>query len=214
MQVGEQSRQEPPDELQADGHQDNGDQDHGGDAAKTGFDPVTANGPIFVDWPRPQAAIVISGEQWGYLEPCGCAGLENQKGGLMRRHTFLDHLTEQGWPLATFDLGGQVRRYGEQANIKFSYAVNALAEIGYGAIAFGPQDLRLPIDQLINVAINMPGADAPARSRCSLRRMSGSTAIPATSSLSIACWRSAVAKSASRRCSARLTRSRSTTKPS
>ena len=52
--------------------------------------------PIFVDWPKPDVALVFSGEQDGYLEPCGCAGLENQKGGLKRRFTFLKELARQG----------------------------------------------------------------------------------------------------------------------
>jgi hypothetical protein len=45
------------------------------------IDPVEVNGPIFVDWPKPDVALVFTGEQDGFLEPCGCAGLENQKGG-------------------------------------------------------------------------------------------------------------------------------------
>ena len=45
------------------------------EARKKKVDPIEANGRIFVDWPRPQAALLISGEQLGYLEPCGCAGL-------------------------------------------------------------------------------------------------------------------------------------------
>src|SRR5688572_7206502 len=52
------------------------------------IDPIKENGSIFVDWPKPDVLLVFSGEQDGYLEPCGCAGLENQKGGLQRRFTF------------------------------------------------------------------------------------------------------------------------------
>src|SRR5689334_17284064 len=50
-------------------------------------DPIAVNGEIFIDqatkqpWPKPDVALVFSGEQNGYLEPCGCAGLVNQKGG-------------------------------------------------------------------------------------------------------------------------------------
>ena len=62
--------------------------------------------PLFVDWPKPKAAILFSGEMDGYIEPCGCAGLENQKGGLKRRHTFIRQLKGQGWPLVSFDMGG------------------------------------------------------------------------------------------------------------
>ena len=81
--------------------------------------------PLFVDWPKPKAAILFSGEMDGYLEPCGCAGLENQKGGLKRRQTFIRQLESQGWPLLSFDMGGQVRRLGPQAQIKFHYALKS-----------------------------------------------------------------------------------------
>src|SRR5215203_4940849 len=59
-------------------------------------DPIAVNGTIFVDWPKPDVALVFSGEQNGYLEPCGCERLENQKGGLKRRFTFLKWLREKG----------------------------------------------------------------------------------------------------------------------
>ena len=29
---------------------------------------------LFVDWPKPEWALMITGRQRGYLEPCGCAG--------------------------------------------------------------------------------------------------------------------------------------------
>src|SRR5438067_1018287 len=50
--------------------------------------------PLFRDWPKPTVALVITGQQLGYIEPCGCSGLENQKGGLARRHTFIKQLSE------------------------------------------------------------------------------------------------------------------------
>jgi len=49
------------------------------------------NGEIFKDWPAPQAVLVVTGELDGYIEPCGCTGKENQKGGLSRRQNFLRH---------------------------------------------------------------------------------------------------------------------------
>src|SRR5437016_3748732 len=52
------------------------------EAVKEKFDPIAVNGKFFEGWPKPKLALVISGRQDGYLEPCGCAGLENQKGGL------------------------------------------------------------------------------------------------------------------------------------
>src|SRR5262245_27409076 len=82
-------------------------------AKKEKPDPVAVNGPIFVGWPKPDVALVFTGEQNGYLEPCGCAGLENQKGGLRRRFTFLKGLRAKGWPVVAMDLGGQEQRFGK-----------------------------------------------------------------------------------------------------
>src|SRR5262245_7450333 len=61
-------------------------------AKRPKVDPIEANGRIFEGWQKPDVALVFSGEQNGYLEPCGCAGLENQKGGLKRRFTFIKQL--------------------------------------------------------------------------------------------------------------------------
>lgn len=117
--------------------------------------------PTFKDWPRPKVAIVITGEQVGFLEPCGCAGLGNQKGGLKRRHALIRQLSSRGWPWVAIDLGGQVKRFGPQAEIKFKYTLESLAEMGYHAVAFGPQDLRLPVEYLLQVAANSPNGKSP-----------------------------------------------------
>ncbi len=121
-------------------------------------DPVEANGPIFVGWPKPDVALVFSGEQHGYLEPCGCAGLENQKGGLMRRFTLMKQLRDDGSPLVAVDLGSQVKRTGVQAEMKLDFSYRALAKLGYAAVGFGPEDLRL---DLLSVIINLDEATEP-----------------------------------------------------
>jgi hypothetical protein len=115
-------------------------------------DPVEANGPIFIDWPKPDALLVFSGEQDGYLEPCGCAGLQNQKGGLKRRHTLLKELEARGWPVVAMDLGGQGRRFGKQAEMKFERTYQSLEKMGYAAVGFGTHDLRM---DMLPVAINL-----------------------------------------------------------
>lgn len=118
------------------------------------IDPVAVNGPIFEGWPEPQGALVISGEMLGYLEPCGCAGLENQKGGLSRRNSLLKQLEDKNWPLAKVDLGGQIRRYGTQAGIKFDSALKGLRIMDYGAVGFGSTDLQLPAERLLGLVID------------------------------------------------------------
>jgi hypothetical protein len=104
---------------------------------------------LFAGWPAPDMVLLVSGEQLGYLEPCGCAGLENQKGGLSRRHSLVKTLAERGWPVAPIDLGNQVRRFGPQQEIKFHTTIEGLKTIGYKAIGFGPDDLRLPVGELL-----------------------------------------------------------------
>ena len=48
---------------------------------------------------NPAAVLIVSGEQFGYLEPCGCS--EGQIGGLLRRYDFLERLHDQNhWPTA------------------------------------------------------------------------------------------------------------------
>jgi hypothetical protein len=100
-------------------------------------------------WPAPQLAIVLTGNQYGYIEPCGCTGLENQKGGLARRMTFMRQLSDMGWEVLPIDAGNQVRRFGRQAEIKFQTTAGGLEQMGYRAVGFGPDDLRLGVGELV-----------------------------------------------------------------
>jgi len=124
-------------------------------AEKPKVDPVKRNGPIFEDWPKPEFALLISGLQHGYLEPCGCTGIENQKGGLSRRYALIQQLAGEGWPLVMLDVGDQVRRFGRQANIQFNITVDALRTMDYAAVGFGPDDLRLSTNELLGAVTNL-----------------------------------------------------------
>jgi hypothetical protein len=107
--------------------------------------------PLFDGWPKPAVALVLTGQQLGYIEPCGCTGLENQKGGLARRHTLLKQLAdEKGWPVVPLDAGSQVRRYGKQSELKFRHTADALRIMGYRGVALGADDLRLPAGELVS----------------------------------------------------------------
>ena len=117
------------------------------------------NGEIFKDWPAPQAVLVVTGELDGYIEPCGCTGKENQKGGLSRRQNFLKAMQAAGWPVVAVDLGGQVKRFGKQTEAKFQSIVDGLRGMRYAAVGFGPADLRLPSEEL--VAAVAPIGDQP-----------------------------------------------------
>ncbi|MCE9547846.1 MAG: hypothetical protein K8T25_20425 [Planctomycetia bacterium] len=104
----------------------------------------------FVDWPKPKLALVLTGPLQGYIEPCGCAGLENMKGGLARRQSFLDMLSADGWPMLKLDLGELAQRHGQQAVVKYQRTIDGLRTMGYDAIGLAGADLRLPATELIS----------------------------------------------------------------
>lgn len=109
--------------------------------------------PFFENWPKPLLTLYFTGRQHGYIEPCGCTGLANQKGGLSRRHVFYEQLAEKGWNPVAIDIGNQVRRFGRQPEIKFQSTVAGMKKIGYEAIGFGPDDLRMSFGELLSAAI-------------------------------------------------------------
>ncbi|MDB4640200.1 multiheme c-type cytochrome [Pirellulaceae bacterium] len=115
---------------------------------------------IFKDWKKPEFALFISGRQHGYIEPCGCTGLENQKGGLLRRHTLTKTLEANGWNLVKIDAGNQVRRFGPQPELKFKTTAETLSNVfKYDAIGFGRDDFRLPALELVSTFQNLDGVE-------------------------------------------------------
>lgn len=111
--------------------------------------PKFSRRELFEGWDKPQLALFLTGQQHGYIEPCGCTGLDNQKGGLMRRQTFLNQLkNDRGWDVLPLDVGNQVRRFGRQPEIKFQTTAEGLKKMGYEAVSFGPDDLRLSVDEV------------------------------------------------------------------
>lgn len=121
-------------------------------AGENGGDPggsVPKNDePLFQGGSKPEVIIVATGMQMGYIEPCGCSGKENQRGGLSRRHSFLKKLAADGWTVVPLDVGGQVRRFGTQSEFKFQRTADALKTMHYRGIALGTDDLRLPAQAL------------------------------------------------------------------
>ena len=115
---------------------------------------------LFAGWEDPDAVLFLTGKQYGYIEPCGCTGLANQKGGLMRRHTLFKQLQARGWDLVPLDGGNQVRRFGMQPVIKFTRTFEILAQLmDYDGIALGPDDLRLDAIELYQTVINYQQGD-------------------------------------------------------
>lgn len=119
----------------------------------------------FLGWPPAVAGIVISGEQFGYLEPCGCT--QGQLGGLLRRYNVIQWLSEEKkWPLVKVDLGSLIKNPGsalggpDQAKEKFRVALKSLGTLGYTALALSPEDLKVGVDEAIGQFLNMQG-DSP-----------------------------------------------------
>jgi hypothetical protein len=97
--------------------------------------------PLLKGWTKPAVALVFSGEQHGYMEPCGCS--VTQSGGLSRRADFMRQLGEKNWPFVAFDLGGLVRKDNQQNKFKFQVMLSALKDLEYKAIGLGPDELGL-----------------------------------------------------------------------
>ncbi|MBP86150.1 MAG: hypothetical protein CMJ64_05460 [Planctomycetaceae bacterium] len=133
-------------------------------AAPATQETVVPERELFEGWAQPKVAFVLSGQQKGYIEPCGCSGLANQKGGLARRHTLIRQLRKRGWPVVALDAGNQVRRFGRQPEAKFQVAVDSLKRIGYQAIAFGDSDLRLSAG--VVASATMPSDTEPSPFVC------------------------------------------------
>ena len=96
---------------------------------------------MFPEWPKPLLAFVVTGEQFGYFEPCGCTA--NQLGGMARRAGLFSKMESLGWTVRGVDVGGLSRRSGPQAQIKFETMLESLRELKYVALGMGVAELRL-----------------------------------------------------------------------
>ncbi|MBS0266938.1 MAG: hypothetical protein JSS02_33735 [Planctomycetes bacterium] len=103
--------------------------------------------PLFAGWHDPQLVLIISGEQHGYVEPCGCS--LNQLGGLSRRADLIRQLQERGWTTTAFDVGGLVNNPNrKQAKLKFDMMTKCLTDMKYAGVANGVEELQLSFDFL------------------------------------------------------------------
>lgn len=98
------------------------------------------------DWKDPDFVLLVTGQLTGYIEPCGCTGLTNQKGGLLRRYDLLELLRGRGWRVIPVDAGEQIHpdRRGQQTILKLQTTYQALCRLmGYRMIGFGASDLKV-----------------------------------------------------------------------
>ena len=96
--------------------------------------------------PQPDLTLIVSGQELGYLEPCGCA--EGQLGGFPRRDSILLQLATRGKNLLRVANGNLISDVGRQSELKAEIGFTALKEMGYAAFNVGPRDLLLGIEPL------------------------------------------------------------------
>src|SRR6266446_429496 len=98
---------------------------------------------LFGKWTKPDLALLLSAQQHGYLQPCGCS--EPQYGGLTRRYNFLQLLKDHGWPVVSMDLGDIPQAKGIQRVLKFATSMKALEAMKYAAVGIGEQEMNMPL---------------------------------------------------------------------
>jgi len=129
--------------------------------------PVIADPPaesslaLFGTWPKgvdPDAVLVLSGQTFGFIQPCGCS--RPQFGGLERRANFIASLKAKGWPVAGLDLGdmfpdrhpigpAEIVAPLEQSFAKYVTTMNALREMGYVAVGVGKTEFDARITAVV-----------------------------------------------------------------
>lgn len=90
--------------------------------------------------------IVFTGEENGYLEPCGCS--ERELGGLSRRHTLINSLRHNKENFVLLSLGDISREVGRQDEIKMEITIKALDRMGYFAHNIGEKDINMGLELL------------------------------------------------------------------
>ena len=106
--------------------------------------------PMVQDWPTPAFVLAITGQQHGYIEPCGCS--PRQSGGLARRADLLRQLRkDKNWPVLTLETGGTLddsRVTRRQSVLKFDMILEALNSMEYRVLGLGTEELKLGVKRL------------------------------------------------------------------
>lgn len=101
---------------------------------------------LFKDWGTPDVALVVSGQSFGYLQPCGCSS--PQYGGLVRRYNVVKMLEKKGWKVAGIDVGEIYPPkvdLPEQAREKFKTILRAMDVMNYQDFGLGVTEMKMPL---------------------------------------------------------------------
>ena len=108
---------------------------------------------FFKNQPPPDLVLLLSGQMYGYLQPCGCA--RPQLGGLERRFEALKKLRDKGWPVSAADLGDLApKQTDRQGRIKFETALKTLHLMNYAAIGVGLTEVTMSLEETLGVGLN------------------------------------------------------------
>ncbi len=117
-------------------------------------EPKVDGAPLFAGWPKekPDLVIVVSGQMYGYLSPCGCS--RPQTGGLERRYNLIQQLKSKGWEVIGVDVG-EVASHVEKGTLrqqnllKYGTAMKTLKEMGYIAVGVGVSEFQNDLMKLL-----------------------------------------------------------------
>lgn len=114
---------------------------------------------LFEGWDQPTAALILTGDQHGYLEPCGCS--EKQSGGFARRAAMFHELRDsRKWNVVGLDVGGTLkdkRAQRTQSQAKFAAILTGLNYMGYKALSVGLEELLFGSTNLYASYLEMEG---------------------------------------------------------
>jgi hypothetical protein len=128
-------------------------------------EPVEPAEDLVKDWAQPEVTLFVTGRLNGYIEPCGCTGLTNQKGGLLRRRACQNVLLGRGWNPIMIDAGNQIHRIGQQPEIKLATAYEILCKtMKYDVVGLGVEDLKASAVSLYSVIENAKQEFSPVTS--------------------------------------------------
>ena len=85
--------------------------------------------------------LFVTGADQGVIEPCGCSG--GQLGGIGRRATLLEALTYGDQPRLIMSTGGLPGGTNALNIIRYEILLLCMDEMGYEAVALGPEELHL-----------------------------------------------------------------------
>ena len=129
-------------------------------------DTTTTLPPVVDGWSVPAFCLAITGQQHGYIEPCGCS--PKQSGGLARRADLFRQLREdKKWPVLALETGGtlsEARVTRRQSVLKFDMILDALNGMDYKVLGLGTEELKLTPTRLFEIFSNrnaQQGFDLP-----------------------------------------------------